>query len=192
MTDKKIGAIRVDWFNMRVEFSPNINILSKKSQSMTGGDDIEETILNFEIFSDQIQPGKPEYKAYVLETDSIQDDEPFDLDDPWYKQEGAAEQASPAKPAPKQIATPTPTPPAPAESTTAPTPVETPEDNLSPEAKKQLIKLEAQLDSIKKMVAKIDIDFKEGTMAQEAYLKKKNYLAEKMGALMGQIEQIKN
>lgn len=189
MTKKKIGAIKVDWFNMRVEFSPNIEIVSKKGQSITGGNEIEETIFKIDITSEKIQPDKPEYKSYILESNSIEDDEPFDLDNPWYAESGEEMPLTSKKaPAPTPALAPTPAPaqkPAP-----APTPAPTAPE-LPAEVQKQVIKLEAQLNSINGMVQKLDQSFSDGEVTQEEFLKKKNYLAEKMGALMGQIEQLK-
>ena len=61
----------------------------------------------------------------------------------------------------------------------------------SPENLNQIIALEQQLTSIQKMVQNLDENFSAGTIDQEAYLKKKNFLAEKMGTLMGQISQLR-
>jgi len=188
MAKKRIGKLKVDFFNMRIEFSPNINILSKKSQSITGGDDIEEVIIEFEVFSDKIQPGEPVYQTYVLESDAIEQDEPFDLDDPWYKAEGGG---APTVTKKKESA-PAPTPaPAPApELVSTPAPETTKVE--SPENLKQILALEQQLASIQKMVQNLDATFSSGGIEQDAFLKKKNFLAEKMGTLMGQLEQLRS
>ena len=42
------------------------------------------------------------------------------------------------------------------------------------------------------MVQNLDTGFSSGSIDQETYLKKKNFLAEKMGTLMGQLEQLKS
>jgi len=188
MAKKRIGKLKIDWFNMRLEFSPNITVISKKSQSITGGDDIEEVILEFEIFSDKIQPGDPVYQTYVLGTDAIEQDEPFDLDEPWYKVISGDAPVVKKKEAPKPTPAPEPTTaPAP-----APAPAPEPAKTESPEDLKQILALEQQIGSIQKMVQNLDANFSSGSIDQEAYLKKKNFLAEKMGTLMGQLDQIRS
>ena len=172
MTKKKIGAIKIDFFNMRAEFSPNIKITSKKSQSITGGDDVEEVILKFEIESNDMDT--PEYKAYSLSSDSVEDDEPFDLDNPWYKEKGEAiSKEKPTKspePEPKEE------------------PSETP---VSKETQEKITQLETQVESLNKMIQRLDKNFQEGGISQEEYAKKKNYLGQKLGTLMGQLEGLK-
>ncbi|MHA1291479.1 MAG: hypothetical protein ACTSQJ_02295 [Promethearchaeota archaeon] len=184
MTKKRIGAIKVDWFNLRVEFSPNIEVISKKSQSITGGDDIEETILKFEIASDNMD--KPHYKTYILEKDNIEDDEPLDLDNPWYKDTSGM---SSAKISSSKTSAPT------IASASSPQTIKPSiSDKKAPDpAKAQKVKqLEQQIASINKMIQNIDNSFQGGTLTQEEYLKKKNFLGEKLGTLMGQLEQLKN
>lgn len=190
MAKKRIGKLKIDWFNMRLEFSPNINVLSKKSQSITGGDDIEEVVLEFEIFSDKIQPGDPVYQSYVLGTDAIEQDEPFDLDEPWYKViAGEAPIISKkGEPAP----TPTPAPAPASEPAPAPEPTPVPAQTESSENLQQILALEQQLASIQKMVQNLDANFSSRSIEQDAYLKKKNFLAEKMGTIMGQLENLKS
>ena len=189
---RRIGKIKVDFFNMRVEFSPNIEIVSKKSQSITGGDEPEEVVISFEVMNNISPSTKPEYKAYVLSEDELQDDEPFDLDDPWYKLEGmeleiVKQEALPdsggASGTPSQPAAPASTAPAP------PSPTTTPAASSKDSAK--VAQLEKQLDSLKNMITSLDQNFQDGKISQEEYLKKKNFLAEKMGTLMGQIDALK-
>jgi hypothetical protein len=119
---------------------------------------------------------KKEYQAYSLFKNEIEDDEPFDLDNPWYKDDSITIPATSDTPAPKKEES------APAKEPTAPE-SQTP----SPE----LQKLQAQLTKIKNMVSNLDQQFQNGEIEQEAYLKKKDFLAQKMGTLMGQIEQLK-
>ena len=173
MAKQKIGKIKVDFLNSRIEFSPNINILSKTSQSITGSGDIEEVIIGIEIPTEKMDP--PKYKSYELGSDSIVDDEPFDLDDPWYKQESApvtGTQIS-SRPAPPPTAT-TPSIPGP-----------------SAAASQEIQQLEAQIESINKMIESLDQNFGAGGISQEEFLKKKNFLGEKMGALMGKLDSIR-
>ncbi len=185
MTSKRrIGKIKVDFFNMRVEFSPNIEILSKKSENISGGSDIEEVTLSFEIMDNISQSTKPEYKAYVLSSDQIEDDEPFDLKEPWYKLEGmeleiikqdtlpdsGGASSAPAAPAPTYTPSPTPAP--------------------SPANAQKIQEIEKQIASIQNMITSLDANFGAGSITQDEFLRKKNFLAEKLGALMGQRDQI--
>lgn len=172
MPEKRIGAIKIDWFNMRVEFSPNINIQSKKSQSITGGEDIEETVINFTIPDDNIST--PKYKTYVLSSDSIEDDEPFELDNPWYKDLGSI--ASSASPTPSKSV------PSPSPAIQAP----------SPKNQEAIQKIEAQINAIQQSVQELDKQFNDGKLDQDSFVKKKDYLAQKMGTLMGKLETLKN
>jgi hypothetical protein len=188
---RRIGKIKVDFFNMRVEFSPNIEILSKKSANISGGSDIEEVTLSFEMMNNITPNTKPEYKTYVLSTDEIEDDEPFDLKEPWYRLEGTELQivkqdtlpdsggAPMATSAPSSAPALTPAP------TPAPAPIKSPGDT------KKIQDLEQQIASIQNMVNNLDNSFSSGSLAQDEYLKKKNFLAEKLGTLMGQLDQIR-
>jgi len=184
MAKRKIAAIKVDWFNMRLEMSPNIDVVSKKSQSITGGDDIEETIIKFEVISDKMDV--PKYKTYILESDSIEDDEPFDEDNPWYLDTSGEQAVTATKKKPKTTPAPAPTP-APAAT---PAPISAPV--VTPENQEKIKQLEDQIASINNMITNLDNNFQSGGITQEEYLKKKNFLAEKMGALMGQVETIKS
>ena len=173
MTDKKIGAIKIDFLNSRVEMSPNMKILKKEAQSITDSGENEEVVLFFEINTNDIS--QKEYQAYSLFKDEVEDDEPFDLDNPWYKDESVPIPASKGAGIKK-------TEPTPAKETSAP---------KSEKTTPGLQKLQAKLTPLKNMIAKLDQQFKEGKIEQEAFLKKKDFLAQKMGTLMGQIEQLK-
>ena len=82
MEEKKTGAIKIDWFNLKAHFSPNVNLISKKIQSSVDAEDIKESIIWFEILSDKIE--KSECKTYSLENDEIIDTEPNNRSNPWY------------------------------------------------------------------------------------------------------------
>ena len=51
MEEKKTGAIKIDWLNLKAHFSPNVNLISKKIQSSVDAEDIKESIIWFEILS---------------------------------------------------------------------------------------------------------------------------------------------
>ncbi len=225
MAKKKIGAIKVDWLNQRIEFSPNTEIVFKKSQSITGGSGIEETTITFEVISEKIEQNK--YKTYVLESDNFIDDEPIDENDAWYtiiseekesqsskkgssvksvakpipepvkKTAPAPEPAKKTTPLPEPVKKPAPTPsPTPASTITpAPKLIPTPQPSgkqLSPEIQKQITQLETQITQINVMIQKLDDSFSKGTVNQEEFLKKKGFLGEKLGALMGQLDGLKD
>lgn len=189
---RRIGKIKVDFFNMRVEFSPNIEVLSKKSGSITGGSEIEEVTFSFEIMNNITPQTKPEYKAYSLSSNDLEDDEPFDLKNPWYALEGVeleivkqaalpdSESAPATAPAPSY--TPTPAP--------APAPVTAPKP--SSETLGKIAQIEKQIASLNDMIQNLDSSFSAGSVSQEEYIKKKNFLGEKMGALIGQLEALKS
>ncbi len=215
MAKKKIGAIKVDWLNQRIEFSPNTDIVFKKSQSITGGSGIEETIITFEVISEKIEQSK--YKTYIMESDNFIDDEPIDENDAWYTVISEEKTLQPSKkasvekpaakkapeppkkqvPAPEPVKKPSPIPtPAPA-STIAPAPKFTPTSQpsakqLSPETQKQIGQLESQITQITGMIQKLDEGFSKGTINQEEFLKKKSFLGEKLGTLMGQRDSLKD
>jgi len=46
------------------------------------------------------------------------------------------------------------------------------------------------METIQKMISKIDSDFQKGLINQVEYIKRKEFLAEKMGILMGKLEQL--
>ncbi|MGV9172392.1 MAG: hypothetical protein ACOC44_02045 [Promethearchaeia archaeon] len=173
MSDKKIGAIKIDFLNSRLEMSPNMKVLKKKAQSITDSDENEEVVLFFEIENNDMS--KTEYKAYSLFKDEIEDDEPFDLDNPWYKDESVANATTSTD----------------ATSSEKPKAVSKKEPEPKPKpASPELQKLQVKLNQIKDMIAELDQKFQDGKIEQDAYLKKKDYLAQKAGTLMGQIEKI--
>ncbi|MFO8019507.1 MAG: hypothetical protein R6U96_12850 [Promethearchaeia archaeon] len=176
MSNKKIGAVKIDFLNSRIEMSPNMKILKKKAQSITDSDENEEVTIFFEIEDNDLT--KTEYKAYSLFKDEIDDDEPFDLENPWYKDESVAVPNSGNASTPKKEPEPQPEPKKEPEPQPEPT---------SPEIQK----LQAKLTKIKNMITELDQKFKEGKIEQKAFLKKKDYLSQKAGSLMGQIEKLK-
>jgi hypothetical protein len=173
VTDKKIGAIKIDFLNSRVEMSPNMKILKKEAQSITDSGENEEVVLFFEINTNDMS--QKEYQAYSLFKDEVEDDEPFDLNKPWYKDESVPIPASTGAGIKKA----------------EPTPAKEMSSPKSEKTSPGLQKLQAKLTQLKNMIAKLDQQFKEGKIEQDAFLKKKNFLAQKMGTLMGQIEQLK-
>ncbi len=82
MENKKTGALKIDWFNLKVQFSPNVNLISKKNQSSAGAEDIKESVIWFEILSNKIE--KSECDTYSLENDEIINTEPNNKSNPWY------------------------------------------------------------------------------------------------------------
>lgn len=170
-----MGAIKIDFLNSRVEMSPNVKILKKEAQSITDSGENEEVVFFFEIDTNDMS--QKEYQAYSLFKDEVEDDEPFDLDNPWYKDESVPIPASPAA----------------EERKTEPAPAPAKETSTSKSEKTSpgLQKLQAKLTQLKNMITKLDQQFKEGKIEQEAFIKKKDFLAQKMGTLMGQIEQLK-
>ncbi|TFG01940.1 MAG: hypothetical protein EU540_02555 [Promethearchaeota archaeon] len=82
MEEKKTGALKIDWFNLKVQFSPNVNLISKKNQSSAGAEDIKESVIWFEILSNKIE--KSECETYSLENDEIINTEPNNKSNPWY------------------------------------------------------------------------------------------------------------
>lgn len=82
MEEKKTGAIKIDWFKLKAQFSPNINLISKKSQSSDDAESIKESIIWFEITSDKVE--KSMCKTYDLEKNEIIETKPDDVSNPWY------------------------------------------------------------------------------------------------------------
>jgi len=82
MVDKKFGSIKIDWQNLKVQFSPNINLTSKRNQPTSNGKVSNETIIRFEISSDKID--NLECKTYTFESDEIINEEPINKSNPWY------------------------------------------------------------------------------------------------------------
>ncbi|MFX1383707.1 MAG: hypothetical protein ACFFBP_14810 [Promethearchaeota archaeon] len=82
MEEKKTGAIKIDWFKLKAQFSPNINLILKKNQSSDDAKSIKESIIWFEISSDKIE--KSVCKTYDLENNEIIETKPDDISNPWY------------------------------------------------------------------------------------------------------------
>jgi len=82
MVDKKFGSIKIDWQKLKVQFSPNINLTSKRNQPTPNGKVSNETIIRFEILSDKIDT--LECKTYCFESDEIVNEEPINKSNPWY------------------------------------------------------------------------------------------------------------
>lgn len=82
MEHKKTGAIKIDWFKLKAQFSPNINLISKKTHSSDDPKSIKESIIWFEISSDKIE--KSVCKTYILENNEIIETKPDDINNPWY------------------------------------------------------------------------------------------------------------
>ena len=188
---RRIGKIKVDFFNMRVEFSPNIEIISKKAENISGGSDMEEVTISFEIMGNIGPNTKPEYKTYILSHDDIADDEPFDLKNPWYNLQGTELQIVQQDALPDGEATFTPAPKPVADVSSVIKAKPEPITVKSPEDMRKIQDLEKQIASIQKMINNLDSGYTSGTVAQEEYLRKKNFLGEKLGTLMGQLDQLK-
>ena len=82
MVDKKFGSIKIDWQKLKVQFSPNINLTSKRNQPTPNGKVSNEIIIRFEILSDKIDT--LECKTYCFESDEIVNEEPINKSNPWY------------------------------------------------------------------------------------------------------------
>lgn len=160
-------AVKVDWMNLRVEISPNLKVVDSNT-------DNDRTIL---LLDSQSTYSDDEYPVFVLSKEKVEEEEPFDDDDRFWKgyiaPSGTAEPAQSADASVQQQSSSTT-----ASSTTS----------SGGSAEKQ--KIQAQIDSIQKIVAKLDKQFQGGDIDQNTYVKKKNYLAQKMGNLMGKLEQL--
>jgi hypothetical protein len=180
-------AIKIDWFNLRVEFSPNLKVLKHNSQSITGSGEVEETIIQVEDNLNNYNP--KEYRTYVFADDRIIADEPWEPDSPWYQGlisgVGSKVEESPIIPtiAPARSATPAPKPQS--------VPQAVKKKEIDEQTLAQIEKLEQQLGSLKKMVSSLNDNFSKGAITQEQYLQKKDFLAKKMGEIVGVIEQLK-
>ena len=188
---RRIGKIKVDFFNMRVEFSPNIDIISKNAQNISGGSDMEEVTLSFEIMGNIGPNTKPEYKTYILSHDDIADDEPFDLTNPWYQLEGTEKQIVQQDALPDGEATITPSAKPVANVSSVMKAKPAPITGKTPEEMQKIQDLEKQIASLQNMISNLDSSYTSGSVAQDEYLRKKNFLGEKLGTLMGQLDQLK-
>ncbi len=188
---RRIGKIKVDFFNMRVEFSPNIEIISKKAENISGGSDKEEVTISFELMGNLGPNTKPEYKTYILSHDDIADDEPFDLKNPWYKLQGTELEIIKQDALPDGQAVSTPAAKPIANVAAVMKPKAAPVLGKSPEVMKKIEDLEKQIASLQNMINNLDSGYTAGTIAQDEYLRKKNFLGEKLGTLMGQLDQLK-
>jgi len=82
MAEKKSGAIKIDWNKMEAQFSPNIQLTSKKHQANSNAEHMKETIIRFEIVSNKIE--NSECKTYSFEIDQIYENKPSNISNPWY------------------------------------------------------------------------------------------------------------
>lgn len=160
-------ALKVDWMNLRVEISPNLKVVDTNT-------DKDKTII---LLDSQATYSDDEYPVFVLSKEKVEEEEPFDDDDRFWKgfiaPSGSA--SEPSRP-PTQ------------ESTQEKTVTMSMASNETDNPEKQ--KIQAQIDSIKKIVTKLDQQFNDGKIDQDTFIKKKNYLAQKMGNLMGKLEQL--
>ena len=122
-------AIKVDWMNMRVEFSPNLSIVSNKTES-------DKTVFEIEHTSNY---GESEFPAYSYNSDELDMDEVYDDDDKFWigliDLPGAAvSQAPSVAPAPTTIPAPVPSflKPAPAPLALSSTPPSAPPNASEP------------------------------------------------------------
>ncbi|MHA1819105.1 MAG: hypothetical protein ACTSU2_15740 [Promethearchaeota archaeon] len=151
-------AIKVDWLNMRVEFSPNLNITSAKTEN-------DRTIFHIELKNPD---SENEYPVFILSKETMDTDEVIDEDDRFWS--GLSLVSSiPTEPLKANTSVP-------AESS----------DN---EIERK--KIEAQINSIQKMVKTLQESFQSGKIDQQTFLKKQELLGEKMGQLMAKLEQLK-
>jgi hypothetical protein len=200
-------AIKVDFLNSRVEFSPNAKIILKP------GSDSDKPIFILE-YNASTQPNK--YSSFNLSNMEIGADEVYDEEDRFWKglidiNEKATLSSSPKSaanaPIPSLSNTPIPTvpkatpppsvpshssipSPSPVTSVTPvsvsqPSSVPIPSPHVNPDEANKLL---AQWDSMKRMIANLDGQFAAGNIAQDQYLEKKNFLAQKMGVMMGELD----
>ncbi|MBD3354032.1 MAG: hypothetical protein GF364_21295 [Candidatus Lokiarchaeota archaeon] len=165
-------AIKVDWMNMRVECAPNIKVIDINTEN-------DRSTILMEITNEY---DEKEYPVFILSKEKVEMEEPFDDDDRFWKGFIAPSGATGASsaPAPQQnVVKPPSMNNAPASTSSA---------SAADEVEKR--KLQAQMDSIQKMVNKLDKQFENGQLNQETYLKKKQFLAQKLGSLMGKLEQL--
>jgi hypothetical protein len=220
-------AIKVDFLNSRVEFSPNLYAVKK------AGSDADKPIFVLDL---NMSPDESKYYAYSHSNQEIAEDEPFDEDDKFWK--GSMDVSLPASggekivekvvekivqvpvdrvvekivqvevpvekivekvvyvevPTPAPAAAPAPIAPissgnrpvipqpaAPVAPAPTPAPSSPPADPT---------KLKRDFDSIKNLINNLDQQFAKGAIPQDAYLQKKNFLAEKMGQIMGQLDAL--
>jgi hypothetical protein len=178
-------AIKIDWLNMRVEFSPNSKIIAKVNKSATGGSEIDKTI--FEIDANPVYESK-KYQTYSVDNDKFDYDDVDPQDDTttWWREfidASGSQQQTFSQPVIqsntsniKQSSTVT--------SIPAPPPAKSGANELEKK------KIEAQIDSIQKMVTQLDESFNKGKIDQDSFLKKKEFLGNKLGSLMGELEQL--
>jgi len=178
-------AIKIDWLNMRVEFSPNVKIITKKNKSATGGSEIDKTI--FQIDANPVYESK-KYQTFSVDNDKFDYDEVDPQDDTttWWQEfidpSGSQQQSfnqpmvqsNPVNMMQSSTITSIPAPP--------------PAKSGGNELERK--KIEAQIDSIQKMVAQLDDSFSKGKVDQDSFLKKKEFLANKLGSLYGELEQL--
>lgn len=180
-------SIKVDWMNMKVEFSPNLEVLDSNTEN-------DKTIFLIDTKSTY---NDNSYPSFLLSKAKIEMDEPLDQDDKFWSgfiaASGATSTASsfnipsPATTTKTTASSIVPTS-NPSPSTVKQQTPSSPSSNSTKDVEKG--KIQAQIDSIQKMVSELDQQFQNKQINQDIYVKKKEYLAQKLGALFGQLEQI--
>jgi hypothetical protein len=171
---------------MKVEFSPNLEVLD----SNTENDKSIFLIDTKNVYNDN------SYPSFLLSKGKIEMDEPLDQDDKFWSGFIALSGAANTAETPFNL-------PQTATSMKINSNINAPINNSSTLTEKQHIpsssnsakeiergKVQAQIDSIQKMVTELDQQFQNKQINQDIYIKKKEYLAQKLGALYGQLEQI--
>jgi hypothetical protein len=172
-------AIKVDFLNSKVEFSPNTRVEKKSSSDQ-----------DKPVFIIEISPTSQEnqYPSFTLSNNEVSMDEPMDEEDKFWK--GSVElDESPPSPSPPPMYAPPPIEP---EIQEAPEPAYQPparKSTPSPVSKgPEAAKLLGQFEALKRMISQLDAQFEAGNIAQDQYLQKKNFLGEQMGKLMGDMD----
>ncbi|MHA1340321.1 MAG: hypothetical protein ACTSRZ_08975 [Promethearchaeota archaeon] len=179
-------SIKVDWMNLRVEFSPNIKVIDANTEN-------DKTVF---LLDTEANYSEDEYPVFILSKEKVENEEPFDDEDRFWKDfinpPGVAESSISNIPAaPSSISSSKMEKPLQSS-------IESPQPSVATVSDSQLEdpkaiekrKIESQMATIQKMIAKLDADFQAGLVPQDQYIKKKGFLAEKLGALMGKLEQL--
>ena len=82
MDEKKSGAIKIDWDKKEAQFSPNVKLVTKKNQATSIQQDLNETIIRFEISSNKIESS--ECQTYSYPNDNIIEIGTINKSNPWY------------------------------------------------------------------------------------------------------------
>lgn len=204
MVEKKTGAIKIDWFNFKIQFSPNIDLIFKKTQSRDEAESIKESTIWFEILSDKIE--KSECKTYNLENDEINETELSDKSNPWYfdfcgeislLSEKEKASFAPSDEIPQEANTRSSTLiEALKKSSSEPSPPAQPQVSalsIPPpiSIEEQIKQLEEHINSTRNIILSLDKRFSAGLFNLEEYLEKKNFLIKKIENFKIQIENLK-